>query len=256
MTLSTTDSTGLVDAHCHVDLFRDPSAIARVVTERRIHTIAVTNVPSVFEYTELLARKSRYLHASVGLHPELIPTHGHEIGIMWPLLERTRFVGEIGLDYSTTDANTRLHQRTIFTQILEKCAVKGDKIITVHSRRSATDVIDIVGNHYPGRIIMHWFSGSVRELQKGLDYGLYFSVNPAMLNSQNGRAIIECIPKYRILTESDGPLGMAAGQPASPTSTGLVVSYLSKLWQVTELEVAQTILRNSGLEMLANEHQR
>jgi len=70
------DPVELVDAHCHLDLFPDPAALARHVNERRIHTIAVTNAPSVFAHTEHLAAGSAYLHPAIGLHPELVATHG------------------------------------------------------------------------------------------------------------------------------------------------------------------------------------
>ncbi len=237
----------LLDAHCHVDLFPDPAAIVRTATERRIHTIAVTNAPSVFEHTERLANGTDYVHAAVGLHPELIPTHGQEVTRMWPLLERTRFVGEIGLDYSTNDEGLRARQRAVFSEILGKCAAYGDKTITVHSRRAASDTIAAIGDHFPGRVILHWFSGSLRELDRAIQCGLYFSVNPAMVQSSKGRDLIKSMPKDRVLTESDGPFIKAGAQPADPVSTSSVVTFLSTLWRIPEAEVARTVLKNSGL---------
>ncbi len=38
-----------------------------------------------------------------------------------------------------------------------------------------------------------------------LKQGCYFSINEAMCRSKNGRAIIESIPKDRLLTETDAP---------------------------------------------------
>src|SRR6266542_3905074 len=93
----------LIDAHCHVDLFPDPNALADEAGCSRIHIIAVTNAPSVFLHTLALSRDRPYVHAAVGLHPEVAASHGHELERMWPLLEQTKYVGEIGLDYVTDD---------------------------------------------------------------------------------------------------------------------------------------------------------
>jgi TatD DNase family protein len=62
-------------------------------------------------------------------------------------LAETRFVGEIGLDYVTSDRELRRRQREVFSQILARCAEHRDKVLTVHSRRSASDVIAATGEN-------------------------------------------------------------------------------------------------------------
>jgi TatD DNase family protein len=234
----------LVDMHCHVDLFPNPEAIVRAIDANKVHTIAVTNAPSVFGYTERLAKRCSYLHAAVGLHPELVPTHKHELESMWPMLERTQFVGEIGLDYGTNDKALRAQQRKIFVEILERCASARDKIITVHSRRAAGDVIAAIGNNFPGRVVMHWFSGSLRELDGAIQNGLYFSLNPAMFESQKGRQLVAAIPRERVLTESDGPFVQIAGSTISPESASATLQRLSQLWAVPPEETARIVTDN------------
>lgn len=234
----------LVDMHCHVDLFPDPQALVRAVEGSRVHTVAVTNAPSVFPHTELLAKGCSYLHAAVGLHPELVASHGHELKLMWPLLARTRFVGEIGLDYTTNDKEVRAQQRTIFERILEGCAASGDKIITVHSRRAAADVIAVVGERYPGRVILHWFTGSARELERAVRADLYFSVNHAMLNSLKGRALVAAMPGDRVLIESDGPFVQIDGSPASPRSSATTLRALARVWGESDESARLKVLAN------------
>src|SRR5262245_48973135 len=98
------------------------------------------------------------------MQPPLVAAGAAELAAVWPLLEQTRFVGEIGLDYVTQDQAERRLQRDLFARILERCAETGDKILTVHSRRSARDVIAAVGDRFPGTVILHWFSGTTAEL--------------------------------------------------------------------------------------------
>lgn len=234
----------LVDAHFHLDLSKDSDAILSACEARRVYTIAVTNAPSVFAHTQRLAAPTKYVRAAVGLHPELVATHAHELPDLLRLVEQTRYVGEVGLDYVTADAELRRKQRQVFEAVLDRCAHFGDRVLTVHSRRSAADVIACIGPTFPGTVILHWFSGSKRDLRAGLDAGCYFSVNPAMVRSERGRALLSDIPRDRMLTETDGPFVVVSGRPALPTDVEQVVEALAKLWAVEPNDAAATILAN------------
>lgn len=237
-------SDSLVDAHFHFDLFKDPAEILAEIASRRVRTIAVTNAPSVFHHTLRFSRTSSYLLPAVGLHPELVATHGRELDSMWPLLDQTRFVGEVGLDYVTSDREDRAAQRRVFSSIVERCATYGDKVLSVHSRRSAADVIAVVGENFPGRVILHWFSGARRELERGLEAGCYFSVGPAMVKSKNGLSLLSAMPRDRILTETDGPFVQTGERPARPGDVASVVEAIAQTWNVSGDETKSSISRN------------
>lgn len=242
----TTDRTliGLVDAHCHVDLFPDPAALVADAERSGIHTIAVTNAPSVFRHTQALCKDCRYVHAAIGLHPQLVRTHGRELEEFWPCLEETRFVGEIGLDNVTNDPKDRKAQRDIFARILERSASQGGKILTIHSRRAAADVLAAIGADFPGTTILHWFSGSATELRCAVASGCHFSVNPAMIHSKTGRALIAMMPKARVLTETDGPFVQIGSRAAIPNDVTGVVEHLASIWQLSWDAAKETVEAN------------
>ena len=237
-------SPTFVDAHCHVDLFPSPRSIVEEATRGRIHTIAVTNAPFVFDHTRKLAQGNSYIHAAVGLHPELVHSHGSQVAQMWPLLEHTRFVGEIGLDYVTTDQALRQRQRRIFESIVQRCATYGDKVLTIHSRRSASDVIAVIGKDFPGTAILHWFSGTKRELERAIANGCHFSVNPSMLTSASGRLIISMIPPQRLLTESDAPFVKQSGITVTPRCVCDVIDAIAEMWHQDKTDVAAIVSEN------------
>jgi len=218
----------LVDAHFHLDLLPDPPRIAVEAEASHIHVIAVTNAPSVFFHTLALSTGKQFIHPAVGLHPELVKSHGHERLAMWECLSQTRFVGEVGLDYVTTDTTNRSLQREVFSEILSHCADYGNKILSVHSRRSSNDVIQMIGPDYPGIVILHWFSGSKRDLEQAVKFGFYFSVNPSMIHSKTGGSLIERIPLNRILTETDSPFVRVKGQAALPYHVAEVVAGIAE----------------------------
>ena len=234
----------LVDAHFHLDLCKDPAAVLSECEALGIYTIAVTNAPSVFAYTQRLAGPTKHVRAALGLHPELVTSHSHELPDLLHLMEQTRYIGEIGLDYVTSDGAVRQQQKTVFETILRRAADFGDRILTIHSRRAATDVIACVGTAFPGTAILHWFSGSRRELHVGLQAGCYFSVNSAMIKSEKGKALIREIPRDRLLTETDGPFIEVDRRPALPSDVRQTIEGIANLWNVDPAEAASTVLSN------------
>jgi len=239
-----TSNARYVDTHCHLDLYKNVSEVIREAEGAGVFVLGVTNTPSVFPYTENLSKQYSQVAPAIGLHPELILLRKHELPQLWEYLKRTRYVGEIGLDYVTTDQNVRQVQREIFSQIINRCAQYPDKILTVHSRRSASDVIRIIGNSFPGKIIMHWFSGSNREADAAISNGYYFSFNSSMVQSKKGRTLALRIPRDRLLTETDGPFISVSGSPARPGLIPLIVESLADIFAMNPIEVRQQIWTN------------
>ncbi|WP_459556853.1 TatD family hydrolase [Lacunimicrobium album] len=236
--------TEFVDAHCHIDLLPDPQKAVNEAAEQRIHVIAVTNAPSVFFYTHALAKDSEYVHAAIGLHPELVKTHSNELESLWQQLALTRFVGEIGLDFVTTNSEERKLQIQVFNEILKRSADSKDKILTIHSRRAAKDVIQMIGPNFPGSIILHWYSGSKRDLEKAIQNGYYFSVNTSMISSKSGCEAISLIPHDRLLTETDAPFVRWKGAQTSPSSVRGAAKGVAEIWKVDVAIAAHQISNN------------
>src|SRR5688572_27935197 len=207
----------LIDTHCHVDLYPDYAALIEETEAARIYTIAVTNTPSVFRHCLALTEGKQFIRTALGLHPQLVRERHSELALMSDLLRQTKYIGEVGLDFVTQDDEERALQQRVFSKILEECADVGNKVLTIHSRRAATEVVDMIGNSYPGKIVLHWYSGSTSLLEKAISYGFYFSINTSMISSVKGREIIKQIPRDRLLTESDGPFVKASGRPARPS---------------------------------------
>jgi TatD DNase family protein len=234
----------LVDTHCHVDLYPDSAPLLAAAVASRVLVVAVTNAPSVFFHTKQLSERCPYLIPAVGLHPELVVTHAHEVDRMLPLIDETRFVGEVGLDYVTSDQGLRQRQREVFTKILDRCSAVGGRVITVHSRRAAGDVIAAVGERFNGAVILHWFTGTVREAERALGAGCYFSINTAMLTAKSSSQLLAVLPPDRVLTETDGPFVTSGKSPATPPQTASVASHLAKLWGKTDEEARGVLMTN------------
>jgi TatD DNase family protein len=231
------------DAHCHIDLYRSYREELAAIAQARVRTIAVTNTPSVFDAMERLAAGNSFVYPAVGLHPELVPERAHELPLLLERLERVRFVGEIGLDFASATADRKAQTR-ILERILAECATRPGRILSLHSRNAAAEVVRLVGPGFPGVAILHWFSGPLKVLEKAVAHGFYFSINPAMTRSDRGRAILAALPRNRLLTESDGPFVDMEGAPARPTDVKLVTSYLASHWGISPSEAEAVVDAN------------
>lgn len=246
--MSPSRSAVLIDTHCHLDLYPDVAEAIRRAETSGVLTLAVTNTPSVYAHLAAMVGKAQNVRVALGLHPELAHERQQELPLFRELMGRTRYIGEVGLDYVTTDDSRRRAQRTVLTTIVQWCSEAGNKVVTVHSRRAADDVVDVFGA-FRGTYILHWYSGSIRALRRALDNGAYVSVNPAMARSGRSMAMMAHVPKERALTETDGPFVAVGDRPAQPADVGSAVRGLAALWHVND-DVARGIVYDNFARIL------
>lgn len=192
----------LYDTHFHLDLQGNKKLAIDTININKIYTIAMTNVPSLFE-KEMMENSSPYIRIALGFHPELIHEYPEQIPLMWKKLSEARYIGEVGLDFSDT-----FHQKTqldFFTELINKCRRDKTKIISIHSRKSEQQILDIIGNDFDFLPILHWYTGNKDILRTAIDRGFYISVNSKMVQSRKFINIIDALPKERILLETDSP---------------------------------------------------
>ena len=93
-------------------------------------------------------------------------------------------------------------------------------------------------------MILHWFSGTVRELDRAIADGCFFSINGAMMQSAKGRNLVVRMPKDRILTETDGPFVKDGTSPATPTAVKVTLTHLADLWGLPSASAQAKVLEN------------
>jgi TatD DNase family protein len=232
-----------VDAHCHIDRFESPSAVIASVVRAGVVTIAVTDVPSGFQILATQLRDNRLVRVALGFHPlSSVRDARYELALFDRLLDRTDYVGEIGLDYSAAGRHTMNRQREIFEHILSQPQVRG-KVLSVHSRQAEVDTIALLVTA-EAHAVLHWYSGPRGQIDHALAAGLYFSVNPSMLRSQNGRSILKALPRDRVVTETDGPYAQIRGRPAEPQDVPEIITDLARLWEMTRDETRDLVFAN------------
>lgn len=232
-----------MDLHCHLDLYPDPARIAQGCAERGLYVLSVTTTPRAWHGTNSLAQGRT--RTALGLHPQLAHERKTELELFDALLPQVRYVGEIGLDGSGEFRSYWKDQLAVLNHILRACAKAGGRIMSIHSRRATKAVLDCLqADPDAGITVLHWFSGSKRDLDRAIALGCWFSVGPAMLNSARGKALAALMPKHRVLPESDGPFAQHNGAPLLPWQTELVNEELSKLWGIQRRQMDQLLMQN------------
>lgn len=237
----------LVDFHCHLDLYPDHAQLIAECDRERIATLAVTTTPKAWTRNREMASSANHVRVALGLHPQLVAEREAEIGLFETLLPDARYVGEVGLDASPRFYRSFDAQERVFERILRMCAEQGNKILTVHSVRSVSKVLQHLERALPtdrGRVVLHWFTGSAAEARRAVDHGYYFSLNSEMLRSAKHRALVEQLPVDRLLTETDGPFVLVGGVAVRPLAVADTVVQLARVKGVSSSDMEAQILTN------------
>lgn len=194
----------IIDTHCHYDMMKSPEDYIDEVEKAGNIVIGMTNLPSHFDMGFKYVRKYKNVRLALGFHPQLASDYKNELSLFAKYIERTSYIGEIGLDFSSSYISTKDLQISCLKYILEKLQGK-NKIISVHSRYAEKELFTLLRNYNMKNVIFHWYSGPLSLIPQIIGEGFYFSINEAMTLSSSGKKIISRIPVDRILTESDAP---------------------------------------------------
>lgn len=194
----------IIDTHCHFDMTPNPEAYISAREKAGDVVIGMTNLPSHFRMGKPHLNKFKHIRLALGFHPLLAAENKSELALFRKFLSQTSYIGEIGLDFSRDGISTKDEQISVLRELLAELRGK-KKIISVHSRKAEKNLLELLTEYDVKNVIFHWYSGPIGLIDNILDRGYYFSVNEAMCLSKNGQAILNKLPKERILTETDAP---------------------------------------------------
>ncbi|WP_425666566.1 Qat anti-phage system TatD family nuclease QatD [Vibrio tubiashii] len=242
----------MMDLHCHVDLYPEHEKVLDDIERSNYYVLSVTTVPSAFEGTVNLTKGLKHCKTALGLHPQLAHLRKNELPVFDRLIEKTKYIGEIGLDGSKGWREHFDDQLLVFSHILKKCESFNDKILTIHSLNAVEETLLCLQEHpNAGTSILHWFLGTKKQLLKAVELGCYFSIGPAMLASARGQRIVSWIPRQKVLLETDGPFAKVSGQVLFPSDVDRVIQHLSEEWELPYSDVIKQLKNNLRILLTA-----
>jgi TatD DNase family protein len=244
----------LVDAHIHLTDEEFSYCIDLVITTIKAMRIKVCSV-CVNNESSL---RSIYLFSSptyrnniaqfIGIHPRY--ANCEDVAKFRLLLEANTQsvdgIGEIGLDkaYTLDDYSPYSKQMEVFELMLQ-LAEKHRKPVSIHSRNSLDEILQLMTTYNISRVLMHWFSGNKRQLKECMERGYYVSYGPSLLYSEDKKVLLKKTDKARILTETDGPNKYShcfGDYPALPSSfLATVVKTVSEVLTISYEEALEIL---------------
>lgn len=188
----------------------------------------------------------------VGIHPEFASTENIDefMTVFNSKIEQIDGIGEIGLDRAYLGNNQISYekQKEVFCSMLSLSETTR-KPISIHSRGSTDDILDLLSTYNTGNVALHWFGGSKKQLQKCMDMGLYVGYGPLLVYSSEKRVLLKHTNTNQFLVETDGPVKYSScfkGLISLPSSfLTSVIKTASNVIGKTFYETRDTLRQNS-----------
>lgn len=224
-----------IDFHVHIDFYKNPIKIINSYEENKIYALFVTNLPEIYKQHLKTYGNSKYIKLALGYQPEMVDFYEFNKDMFDSLISTTNYIGEVGIDASKKNIATLQKQTQIFDYICSKIK-DSSKVVSIHSKKADSTVLDILKQHHIQFAVFHWYSGNCKLIDDILQCGYYFSVNPNMLQSIKGREILHKIPLNRILFETDGPFTKFEKTIMSPLYIEKIYSELNDFYGVENIK--------------------
>lgn len=241
------------DTHCHLEQLDDPESAlkrAREVGVARVVAVA-EDLASMESILKLRDAFPGQVLLGVGFHPMFTPSRAvREIDAALKRVEelapQAAVVGEIGLDFKyAQEEEQKSYQREVLQRQLEIAARFG-KPINLHSRWAQRQTMEVAIEFTRETGLgaqLHWFTQSKKLIRRTNEAGVYVSVGPSVLSSEEARAVTATIRPDLLLLETDGPVPFG-GSSAEPSWIPRVAGVVAELWGCTLEEVGRRTEEN------------
>ena len=244
--------TWLYDSHIHLsdtEYEHDIPLIMNCMKRLCIKACCVSMDYSSSTKTLELGKQSDLILPFIGVHPEKAQD---DVESVFKLIdennEKISGIGEIGLDstYTNSDEEFQKQEEVFKTQL--SYAEKFAKPVSIHSRKTLDQILEILPSYKVPSVLLHWFDGSKKQLQKAMDLDCYVSFGPVMVYSKDKQVLLSKANKDKILVETDGPVRFSRcfeNKTAQIDFIPSIVFCASKVLHVNYDELCDVIEQNS-----------
>lgn len=243
------------DTHCHLDFPEfNPDREEVIVRARNQAIDFIINIGSSLVGSRMsleLSRQHDFVYASIGLHPHEADRYDQNtLEELKGLARENKVVaiGEIGLDYYRNYSQVE-NQKKLFLSLL-KLAKDMELPVIIHSRLAQQDIIKILKEYLPLKVVVHCFSGDEIFLQQCLDWGFFvsFTCNITYKKAEALRSLVVKVPLERIFLETDCPFLPPEGfrgRRNEPIYVKLLAQEIARIKGLDLQEVARITTENA-----------
>lgn len=239
----------LIDSHCHLSEIENPVEAVLNAKKSGVEKIisCSTGLKSMHENIEL--QKTSGVFACLGIHPSnCLQLNETEIIEALEFIELNAKncigIGETGLDFR--NAVTKVQQLKQI-ELFERQIALSKKFslpLTVHSRASRNECIELLEQNNAKNVLMHWFYGNRSQLEKVLELDYFVSIGPSVLSNDFLKDFAKTVPLQNLLLETDSPVEFN-GKKALPQWIPLVAQKLAEIKELDFDEICKTTSSNA-----------
>ena len=120
--------SNLIDTHFHLDHYKNHKEIFELINSSKQYTLCVTNNPGVFLSCLRIYGGSKYVKFALGIHPCQINSI-NVINDFKYCSSRTKYIGEVGLDFSSRYIKNKNIQIKVFEEVMN-IGIRENKVIS------------------------------------------------------------------------------------------------------------------------------
>ncbi len=243
----------MIDVHCHLEQKDFEKDREEVIKESRKELGAVITCcchPDDCDLTmDLAERHKGFVFPTLSIHPEYIKEFSEkQIEEFFKSLrgkkDKIVGIGETGLDYFwIKEEKWRKKQEDLFLRFI-RLAKELAKPLVIHSRKAASEAIEILEKEKATDVLMHFFSEK-KLLGRVRSNGWSISVNTMILKSKTIKKIVRDMPLEQIMTETDSPWLGQGGERNDPRSIRLVVQKIAEIKRLSFREADRITTENA-----------
>jgi len=244
--------TWLYDAHIHLsdaEYEHDIPLIMNCMKRLCIKACCVSMDYTSSKKTLELGKKSEYVLPFIGIHPEKAQDG---VESTFKLIDENNEtisgIGEIGLDHTYTNSDEEFQKQEEVFKTQLSYAEKFGKPVSIHSRKTLDQILEILPSYKIPSVLLHWFDGSKKQLQQTMDFDYYVSFGPVTVYSKDKQVLLSKANKDKILVETDGPVRFSRcfeNKTAQIDFIPSIVFCASKVLHVNYDELCDVIEQNS-----------
>lgn len=231
----------LSDAHCHLNLFKNPREVIDNAVNFGIKIMITSGGNDKDNREAGMLCNGPHVFGVVGISPDFAQEAGvnfsEKLAVLIKGNRNIVGVGEVGLDFKITNEKDKIEvQKNIFLKQIQ-LAKELDVPLVIHARGAIENALDMVIENGVEKAMFHFFEGGVEEAKVIERRGYLISIPP--LESKRRIRVIQNVALDCIVAETDAP---AVGK--DPTEVRKSLEIIAKARGIDFAEAAQSTTDN------------
>lgn len=246
----------LFDTHTHINVEQfyneEEATIQRAIENGVSHMAVVGFDRPTIEKSLHFSQQYEHIYSVLGWHPVEAGNYTtaieRKLQEEWLIQKKVVALGEIGLDYHWMADEPVVQEKVFRRQIA--IAREMQLPIVIHTRDAMEDTYRILQSEKFDGGIMHSFSGTIEDMHRFLDLGMYISLSGVVTfkKSIDLHEVAKVVPFDKLIIETDAPYLSPVpkrGKRNEPAYVRYVAEYIAQLRGVSFEELAKRTMDNA-----------